>query len=152
MWKKNLIMGVVAVGVVVTIAMAQSQNDEKALSDRYSMDERDGGVVRIDKKTGQVSYCDVSNANIVCRLGADERLAYEAELERLGEQVAMLEKKLELSPVKTKRPNETVPGIPNRESTLDKEFNKAMDFAESAMRRFFKVVQELKEEFKGDRI
>lgn len=146
MLRKKLVLGVVIVGVVGTIALAQTSDNS---SDRYSIEKRDGGTVRVDKKTGEVSFCDVKNSNVVCRIGADERAAYEVEIESLNNRIALLEKKVEHSLSRTKRPEEGVPGIPREQSRLDKEFDRAMDFAETAMRRFFKIVQDIKKDFQS---
>lgn len=152
MWQKNLVFGVIGLAMVGAFIMAQTRQNSEISPERYSINEQDGGIVRVDKTTGQVSFCDVKKANVICRLGADERDAYEVELERLGERIAVLEKQVVQSSVQTKRPKENVPGIASKDSQFDKEFDKAMDFAESAMRRFFGMVQNLKKDFEGDKI
>ena len=152
MWQKNLIFGVVALAMVGAVVLAQSRQTGEVSDERYSVNEQDGGIVRVDKISGQVSFCDVKKSNVICRLGADERDAYEDELERLGERIAMLEKRVEQSPAKIDRPKKIVPGIRRTESEFDKELDRAMDFAESAMRRFFGMVHNLKKDFDGDKI
>lgn len=152
MWQKNLVFGVIGLAMIGAIVLAQARQPSETSPDRYSVNEQDGGIVRVDKATGQVSFCDVKKSNVICRLGADERDAYEVELERLGERIAVLEKQVEQSPVQTKRPEKSVPGIARKDSQFDKELDKAMDFAESAMRRFFGMVHRLKKDFEGDKI
>lgn len=148
MWQKNLALGVVVIAVIGTIALAQNSENSP---ERYSIEKRDGGTVRVDKKTGEVSFCKTVNSSVICRIGADERSAYETEIESLNQRIAVLEKSAEHSLSKTKRPSEKVPGIAREQSRLDKEFNRAMDFAETAMRRFFGIVQNLKKDFQGEK-
>ncbi|PCI05859.1 MAG: hypothetical protein COB78_04585 [Hyphomicrobiales bacterium] len=152
MWQKNLVFGVIGLAMVGAVIMAQARQNSEISPERYSVNEQNGGIVRVDKTTGQISFCDVKKSNVICRLGADERDAYEVELERLGEQIAVLEKQVEQSPVQTKRPKKSVPGIARKDSQFDKELDRAMDFAESAMRQFFGMVQNLKKDFEGDEI
>lgn len=152
MWQKNLVFGVIGLAMVGAIVLAQARQNRELSPERFSINEQDGGVVRVDKTSGQVSFCDVKKSNVICRLGADERDAYEVELERLNERIAVLEKRVEHSPAQTKRPKQEVPGIARKDSQFDKEFDKAMDFAESTMRRFFGMVQNLKKDFEGDKI
>lgn len=150
MWQKNLILGVIGLAMVGAIVLAQARQTSDTSPERYSVNEQDGGIVRVDKTTGQISFCDVKKSNVICRLGADERDAYEVELERLGERIAMLEKQVEQPATQTKRPKKRVPGIARKDSQFDKELDKAMDFAESAMRRFFGMVHKLKKDFEGE--
>ncbi|MBL4890621.1 MAG: hypothetical protein JKX91_02100 [Rhizobiaceae bacterium] len=152
MWQKNLVFGGIGLAMVGAIVLAQARQTSEISPERYSVSEKDGGVIRVDKTTGQVSFCNVKKSNVICHLGADEREAYVVELERLNERIAVLEKQMEQSPAQTKRPKKGVPGITRRDSQLDKEFDRAMDFAESAMRRFFGMVQNLKKDFESDKI
>jgi len=145
--------------LAISVAAATGQQTDAPASptdqERYVLQERDGGFVRLDKKTGQMSFCTVVNTNMVCRLGAEERQAYEDELSGLSSRIETLEKQVATLSKKdpsSGRPKADVPGVTPEESEMDKEFDKAMDFAQEAMRRFFDVIKELREKYEDDRI
>ncbi|ESR26422.1 FtsB family cell division protein [Lutibaculum baratangense] len=57
---------------------------------RYMLREVDGGYLRVDRDTGDTSICRGSGAGWTCTLVADDRRAYEDELERLAAENAEL--------------------------------------------------------------
>lgn len=84
-----------------------------------------GGYLRLDKTTGAVSYCSATGEVAVCRLGADERAALEAEIARLREENARL---------KTAQAPTVLPG--------EEEFEKALGFTERFLRRIMRLFRE----------
>src|SRR5690606_2025893 len=51
--------------------------------DCYRLEKSGDAWVRMDTQTGEISRCEETSAQLVCRLAADERAAFEADLERL---------------------------------------------------------------------
>ncbi|MEZ5871643.1 MAG: hypothetical protein R3D32_07305 [Nitratireductor sp.] len=140
---------------------------------RFELRDEPGGFVRLDLESGELSFCKVVDARLTCLVSVEEREAYQNELARLEDRVIALEKRLDaLGPGATAVPGaklgdrlavppESIPqqsvpkddkpetGKPQDDSaseTARREFEKAMDFAERAMRRFFDTVQEMRKE------
>jgi hypothetical protein len=56
--------------------------------ERYAIERTADGFVRLDRTTGEMSYCRLEGAaNLVCRLAADERAAYESKISALTNQI-----------------------------------------------------------------
>lgn len=116
-------------------ALAQPQS---APSDawRFKLQKVDGGFLRLDAQTGQVSFCR-EREGWVCETVADDRAALEAEIKRLSDRVATLEKQ-------TNDPS-------NRFRTpSDQEIEQVMGFFEKMMKRFRGVVENLKKEWEAE--
>lgn len=64
---------------------------EEAAAGRFQLQPTEGGVVRLDTRTGAMTLCRNSNGELICRMAADERAAYEEELDRIEKRVAALE-------------------------------------------------------------
>jgi hypothetical protein len=84
-----------------------------------------GGWMRLDKTSGAVSFCSARDGTAVCRLGADERSAFEAELARLRDENARL---------KTVQAPTIVPG--------EEEFERALGFTERFLRRIMRLFKD----------
>lgn len=95
---------------------------------RFTLQETDGGVVRLDRQTGAMSLCTRDGGNLVCRMAADERAAYEEELARVEKRVAALEER-----VSHMRPD-TLPD--------DAEFERSLSLMERFMRSFMGIVRD----------
>ncbi|MEM6712449.1 MAG: hypothetical protein AAF590_09225 [Pseudomonadota bacterium] len=155
-------------GLLVPALLASPLVAEDASSldaDRYVVVEMDGGILRIDRDTGEVSECEQGAAGWVCRLTADDRLAYEAEINRLDamvedqvDEIARLEE--EIAALESSRP--VRPFVPEDESQdqairerlnlpSDEELDAIMDTAEEAMSRFFGMVERLRDDVEAER-
>lgn len=72
------------------MAFAQTAPDPTVSDDRFQI-ERDGDLyIRLDKKTGAISTCSLAGDQLDCRMGADERAALQAEIDRLATEVEQL--------------------------------------------------------------
>jgi hypothetical protein len=96
--------------------------------DRFALQPTEGGFLRLNKDTGAVSFCSAKDGVSVCRLGADERAALEAEIERLRAENARL--KAAAAP----SPPSTLPG--------EQEFERALSFTERFLRRIMRLFRE----------
>ncbi|MFZ1815408.1 MAG: hypothetical protein WBO55_17920 [Rhizobiaceae bacterium] len=76
----------------VVLAGASDGNSQSA---RYELRDEKDGFVRLDTRTGELSFCQVENARLVCRVSSDEREAYESELARLEDRLDELSARLE---------------------------------------------------------
>ncbi len=99
-----------------------------APEDHYAMQPSDGGFLRLNKETGAVSYCSAQNGVAVCRLGADERVALETEIERL---------RAENMRLKATASANRSSGLPS-----EQEFDRALSFTERFLRRIMRVFRE----------
>ncbi len=102
-------------------------------NDRYSLEKSESGFVRLDRQTGAVTLCTEAEGTLTCRMGADERAAYDADLARLEKRVEALERQ-----VAGGRPAEIRP-LPD-----DAEIDRSIGIMERFMRAFFNLVQEFR--------
>jgi hypothetical protein len=102
--------------------------------ERFALTPAEGGYVRLNKETGALSYCSVKDGVTVCRLGAEERAAFEAEIERLRKENAALKARAEAAPAPpTTRPNA---------APTEEEFERALSFTERFLRRIMRLFRE----------
>lgn len=115
-----------------SLAAAQGKPE----GNRYSMQPVEGGVVRMDNATGEMSLCHVEAKKMACDMASDQRSALQERIDRLEERVARLEGRLrdqgtEAAPLPT-----------------DKDLDRAMNTFERVMRRFFRMVDNLNRDFR----
>ena len=105
---------------------------------RYALEKTGDGYVRMDKQSGEMSICKETDGQLVCRLAADERNAYETAAACLANVSTLWNKRL--------RRWRTAP--PNRCNVLpsEEEFDKTLSMMERFFRRFMGVVKELEGE------
>lgn len=104
---------------------------------RFKMQKVDGGFLRLDAQSGQVSFCREKESNWTCDTVADDRAALEAEIKRLNERIAVLERQRQ-DPVDRFR------------TPTDQEIEQVMGFFEKMMKRFRGVVETLKKEWQSE--
>ncbi len=115
------------------LAQAPQLNDNW----RFKMQKVDGGFLRLDAQSGQVSFCREKESNWTCDTVADDRAALEAEIKRLNERIAALERQRQ-DPVDRFR------------TPSDQEIEQVMGFFEKMMKRFRGVVETLKKEWQSE--
>jgi hypothetical protein len=126
---------------------------------RFEMQPRGDDFVRLDRQTGEVSLCRVSESGFACRVAADEREAYQQALAELEGRIAALERQAASGTgdgagvTSSKRGDRVVPGEDREvgrgggpEAETMRELDTAMNLAERAMRRFFDVIREWRSE------
>ncbi|APG83332.1 hypothetical protein [Sinorhizobium americanum] len=99
---------------------------------RFSMEKSETGFARLDTETGEVTLCQEKNGELVCRMAADERAAFERELDLLTKRVEALEKAVQSGAAAAK------PDLPT-----DEEIDRTMSIMERMMRKFMDIVKEL---------
>lgn len=73
--------------VLLPLAAAAAEPD----ASRFQLERSGDHFVRLDRQTGAMSICQDKDGALVCRMAADERAAYEDELDRLSQRVTKLE-------------------------------------------------------------
>lgn len=137
--------------------------------DRYALSETSDGVLRLDRESGRVSECKQIDGSWRCVPVPDAELAFEMEIETLAKENARLlarNQELEAKILaigrsaeeamsdlngKTLAPKTEAPKSEERVEGLstedEKQIDRALDFTEKAMRRFFGLMRTLREEF-----
>tara|TARA_R110002020_G_scaffold290928_4_gene506330 strand:+ start:2523 stop:2966 length:444 start_codon:yes stop_codon:yes gene_type:complete len=125
-----------SVPAVVLLISGQAVSEEP-IANRFTLEKTENGFVRMDTVTGEMSICTEKAGQLVCRLSADDRRAFEESLSDLSARVTELENRLELMdpPSAIAKPPE------------EHELDQALDTMEKMMRRFFGMVEELQRDF-----
>src|SRR4030095_4091152 len=94
---------------LVSLVAASAWSEE---TDRYRLEKSANGYVRMDTQTGAMSICEERSGQLVCKMAADERAAFQDEVDRLqasmkamDERVTKLESSLS-APPRAKVPSE----------------------------------------------
>lgn len=123
------------VSAVTLIAMALwvGAAGAQEADSRYTLEKTADGYVRMDNRTGEMSICTTRDGQLLCRLAADERDAWQEEVERLTRRLDDVERRLgavEKQGVASELPSED-------------EFEKSLTMMERFMRRFMDIVKDL---------
>lgn len=130
----SLVIALAASLFAPSAARAEAPTIVAPEGERFALTPMDGGFVRMNKETGALSYCSVRDGVTVCRLGAEERAAFEAEIERLRKENAALKARAEAAPAPpAARPNA---------GPSEEEFERALSFTERFLRRIMRLFRE----------
>ncbi len=97
---------------------------------RFQIEKSGDNVVRLDTETGEMTLCAEKDGTLACRMGADERRAFEDELQRLEKRVEALEGRLATGSGAITAPSEA-------------EIDRTIGIMERFMRSFFGLAREL---------
>ena len=89
----------------------------------------------MDRQSGEISVCKETVGQLVCRLAADERAAYENSTAALAKRLDALEQKVAALEGNTAKRLNALPS--------EEEFDKTLSMMERFLRRFMGVVREL---------
>jgi len=113
---------------------------------RYTFNRIDGGYLRLDGRTGEVSICAQRAAGWACQAVPDERAALEAEIARLQAENAAVKKELiahNLPLPGTVKPEAANPDEPRLQLPNDADLDKVMNFVEKVWRRLVEMIATL---------
>jgi flagellar motility protein MotE (MotC chaperone) len=114
-----------------------------AEADRYKLEKSGSGWVRMDTQTGEMSICEERAGQLVCKLAADERSAFQEDVDRLLTSIKGLEDRVaSLENSLTAKLERTLP--------TEEEFEKTMSYMERFFRGFIGIVKELEQEAPGE--
>ncbi|MGO4351889.1 hypothetical protein AB4Z25_08130 [Rhizobium sp. RAF36] len=123
---KTIAIGLAALLMPATLFAAEPD------AARFQLERSGDHFIRLDKQTGAMSLCEEKEGSLVCRMAADERAAYEDELDRLSERVGALENK----------------SIVNKALPSDAEIDRSISIMEKMMKSFMGVVKQFQEDEK----
>ncbi len=123
---KTIAIGLAALLLPATLFAAEPD------ASRFQLERSGDHFIRLDKQTGAMSLCEEKEGSLVCRMAADERAAYEDELDRLSERVGALENK----------------SIVNKALPSDAEIDRSISIMEKMMKSFMGVVKQFQEDEK----
>ena len=123
MTMKPMLAAMALLAVTATATHAQTA--------RFSLEKTEDGFVRMDTETGQMSVCSLTNDQLVCKMAADERTAFDADIAALEDRVALLEQRL----------GEGTAAAPESDLPNEQEFEQTLDYMERFMNRFLGIVE-----------
>ena len=129
---KEMVSGLAALILPAALLLATPSHAAEPDPARFQLERSGDHFVRLDKQTGAMSICQDQNGNLVCRMAADERAAYENELDRLSERVSKLEK--------------TVASNGGSNLPSDADIDRTLGIMEKFMRGFMGMAKEFQKE------
>lgn len=142
---------VILAGVFLVSAPVLAQEPAPAAG-RYQIAPDGDGFVRLDTETGAMSHCGKRDGVWHCDVIAEDRSEVDSRLEALDEEVAGLREKIDRLNDRLAALDERLEesGIaPAEEAPLskeEKELDRAFNFAERLMQRFFDMIRQWKAE------
>ncbi len=118
---------------LVSLVAASAYSEETG---RYRLEKSDNGYVRMDTRTGAMSICEERSGQLVCKMAADERAAFQDEIDRLQTSMKAMDERV------TKLENSLSARL---ESSLpsEEDFNKTMSYMERFVRGFMGIVRDM---------
>ena len=104
-------------------------------AERYRLEKSDTGYVRMDTATGEMSICEERSGQLVCKLAADERAAFQTDIDRLQAKLDDVEGRVAKL--------EARPSIPETLLPTDEQVDKGIDIMEKFFRSFMGIVKDL---------
>lgn len=101
---------------------------------RFAFAPVEGGALKLDTRTGQVSLCTRGTAGFACTAVPDSRDAYEAEIARLQAEIAALKQGAEAGK----------PDAAPQAKADPSEIDRAFDYATHLYRRLKRMIDELR--------
>ncbi|RAZ76450.1 hypothetical protein [Mesorhizobium atlanticum] len=108
-------------------------------TDHYRLEKSANGYVRMDTRTGAMSICEERAGQLVCKMAADERAAYQDEIDRLDNSVKALDARVaKLENSLSARLESQLPS--------EEDFNRTMSYMERFFRTFKDIVKDMDKE------
>ncbi len=103
---------------------------------RYRLEKSEDGYVRMDTQTGAMSLCEEKSGQLVCRMAADERSAFQDEIDRLQGSVRALDQRV--SKLENSLASRLEHNLPSEE-----DFNRTLGYMERFLRSFMNIAKDL---------
>jgi hypothetical protein len=123
-----ILVSVCALAAIAGLASAEE-------TDRYRLEKSDTGYVRMDTVTGEMSICEERSGQLVCKLAADERAAFQQDIDRLQAKLDAVEDRVAKLEARPSGPEALLPS--------DEQVDKGIDIMEKFFRSFMGIVKEL---------
>lgn len=123
--------------VPIALLLASAVTARGEGTERYQLQKTDTGYVRLNTETGEMSICVETSGQLVCKAAAEERAAFQDEIDRL---------QAKLDAVETRVGQLEQRAIPEALMPSDEEIDKSFDIMEKFFRRFMGIAKELDEE------
>ncbi|MDE1991446.1 MAG: hypothetical protein KGI75_03045 [Rhizobiaceae bacterium] len=135
--KKEMVSGLAALLLPATLLLTVPAQAAEPDQTRFQLERSGDHFIRLDRQTGAMSICQEQNGNLICRMAADERAAYNDELDRLSDRVSKLEKAVA---------DNNGSSLPN-----DADVDRALGIMQKFMRGFMGMAKELQNEQPSDK-
>lgn len=136
-------------GPIAAVAQEPPKDAVPPGNGRFSFAPTEGGYLRLDSTTGQVSFCSQRTAGWACQLVPDDRAALDAEIARLQDEISKL--KAETARAAPPRPQaELTPRAGNGDSALRFPTREEMERARAAVERAWRRMVEMIYDFQKD--
>ena len=148
-------VAVASFAFLTLIGSASAQTLPDIENGRFSMSPVEGGVVRLDTRTGAVSTCGDKGNGWACTIVPDERAAYDSEIGRLLKDNAALKAELAQRDAaisgKTEAPKPKADGERKLEIPLpsDRDIDRALGFVENAWRKLMDMATRVQRDVNG---
>lgn len=138
---------VLAFAALIAVPVAWAQSTGAQSTGRFAMHPAEGGMVRLDTETGAVSICKGPAGNWTCEAAADDRVAFEKEIARLGRENDELRSAVKRLEQMAGLPPETAPGKPADKAPYGlpgpEDVDRAMSYLNSMLKKFREKLREL---------
>ena len=104
--------------------------------ERYRLEKTDTGYVRMNTATGEMSLCEERSGQLVCKIAADERAAFQDEVDRLQASMKAMDERV------TKLENSLSARLESKLPS-EEDFDKTMTYMERMLRGFMGIVKEM---------
>jgi len=127
-------------------------------NDRFVIEREMDGYLRLDRKTGDLSFCRIKESGLSCVSSAEERAAWAADIARLEDRIERIERELAVrdsqddadepenreQDFRSQGPGQEPGSQENGEA--EAELDRALDLAEKAWRRFADMIRQMKDD------
>ncbi|TPK24663.1 hypothetical protein FJ872_01435 [Mesorhizobium sp. B2-5-9] len=118
---------------LVSLIAASAYSEE---TDRYRLEKSATGYIRMDTQTGAMSICEERSGQLVCKMAADERAAYQDEVDRLQASMKAMDERV------TKLENSLSARLESKLPS-EEDFNTTMSYMERFLKSFMGIVKDM---------
>jgi hypothetical protein len=132
-------MRLIDIAVPAALALAPAAAIAQENNARFALEKSADGFVRMDRVTGEMSICQETSGQLVCKMAADDRTAFENELDRMQENIDALSKRVAI-----------LESAPRSLMPTDEEFDQTMTYMQRFFRGFMDIVKEWDRDLRGN--